>query len=68
MIMSNKKIGMFRVKLLNILGKVGTHILFLIILFSGKNIILYILNDISLFKLHKIIFLPENLNKNSRFH
>ena len=45
------------------LRRVGTHIYFLIIFFSGKNIILCILKGISPFKMHKIIFFPENLKK-----
>ena len=46
---------------LKILGRVGTHI-FLIIFFSGKNIILCILKGEMPFKMHKkYIFFPENL-------
>ena len=45
----NKKIGIVRVTGLKILGRVCTHI-FLICLFSP-------------FKMHKIIFLQENLKK-----
>ena len=40
----NKKVNVFRVAGLKILGRVGTHI-FLIIFFSGKNIISYILKS-----------------------
>ena len=48
---------------LNILGRVGTHIFF-----SGKkNVILCILKGISPFKMHKILFFPENLKKKSKF-
>ena len=35
--------------------------------FSGKNIFLCILKGILPFKIHKIIFFPENLKKNLRF-
>ena len=61
-----KKISVFRVTGLKNLGRVGTHI-FLMIFFSRKNIILYILKGISPFKMHKIIFFPENLKKNLGF-
>ena len=53
----NKKISVFLVTGLKILGCVGTHF------FSGKNIILCILKGISPFKMHKFIFFPENLKK-----
>ena len=50
---------MFRVTGQKNVGRVGT-----LILFSGKkNIILCILKGISPFKMHKIIFFSENLNK-----
>ena len=55
----NKKINVFRVTSLKILGRVGTHI-FRIgthnFFFWKKNIILCILKGISPFKMHKIIF------------
>ena len=55
----NKKINVFRVKGLKVLGRVSTHKFFYI---SGKNIILCILKGILPFKMHKIIyFFPENL-------
>ena len=41
---------------------VGTHNFF-IIFFSGKNYIVCILKGISPFKMHKIIYFPENLKK-----
>ena len=49
-----KKIGVFRVTDLTILGRVDTH--FLIFFFLGKNIILCILKGIWPLKMHKIIF------------
>ena len=52
----NKKINVFRVTGLKILGRVGTHIFF-IIFFSGKK------NDFMHFKMHKVIFFPEKLKK-----
>ena len=55
--------SMFRVTGLKILGRVGTHIFFNYFFFSGKKLILCILKGISPFKMHKIIFLPENLEK-----
>ena len=54
-----KKISVFRVTGLKILGRVGIHIFF----FYGKNIILFILKGILPIKMHKIIFFPENLKK-----
>ena len=53
---------MFQVTILKILGKVGTHIFFN---YSPpqKSIILCILKGILPFKMHKIIFFPENLKK-----
>ena len=51
-----KKISVFRVK-----GQ--THFLFNYFFFLEKNIILYILKGISPFKMHKILFFPENLKK-----
>ena len=57
MVRLNKKISVFLVTGLKILGRVGKHIFF-----SGK-IILCIMKGISHFKMHKIIYLPENLEK-----
>ena len=59
----NKK-NKFRLTGLKILGWVGTHT-FLITFFSEKkkSIILCILKGISPFKMHKIIYFPENLKK-----
>ena len=51
----NKKISVFLVTGLKILGRVGTHIFFLFF-FLEKNIILCILKGIWPFKMHKIIF------------
>ena len=53
---------MFRVIGQKILGRVGTYIFFNFF-FPGKNIILCILKGISPFKMHKMIFFPENLKK-----
>ena len=53
---------MFWVTGLKILGRVGLHIFF-IIFFLEKDIILCILKGISPFKMHKIIYFPENLKK-----
>ena len=61
LIRPNKKISVFRVTGLKILGRVGTHILLLF--FSGKNIILCVLKGETPFKMHKIILFPENLKK-----
>ena len=57
--------SVFQVTGLKILGRVGTHIFFLMFFFSGKKpIILSILEGILPFKMHKIIFFfPENLKK-----
>ena len=52
---------MFQITAAKILGRVGAHI------FSGKKLIVCILKGISPFKMHKIIFFPENLKK-SRFY
>ena len=60
---ASSEICMFWVTGLN-LGRVGTHKLFLIIFFSGKNIILCKMP----FKMHKFIFFPRKYEKNSRFH
>ena len=49
---TNKKISVFRITGLKILGRVDTHISFF---FSGKNIILYILKGILPFKMYKNI-------------
>ena len=57
---NKKKISVFRVTGLKILGRVGTHINFFIFFFC---IILCILKGISPFKMHKIIFYPQNLKK-----
>ena len=59
-----KKIGVFRVTGLKILGRVGTHMFFL----EKKNIILCILKGNSPFKMHKIIFFSIKPEKNCRFH
>ena len=61
----NKKIGVLRVTGLKTLGRVGRHTCccFFNCFFSGKQIILCILKDILPFKMHKIIFFPENLGK-----
>ena len=64
----NKKISVFRVTGLKILGRVGTHFFFNYFFFPGKNIFSCILKGISPFKMHKIIYFPENLKKNSRFY
>ena len=48
---------------LKILGRVGTYIILIIFFFWKKNIILYILKGIWPFKMHKIIFFPENPRK-----
>ena len=48
-----KKINVFWVAGLKILGRVGTHILFNYFFFFGKNIILCILKGKMPFKMHK---------------
>ena len=58
----NKKISVFRVSGLKILGRINTYIFF-----SGKNVILCILKGILPFKMHKIIVFPENLKKKLGF-
>ena len=58
----NKEISAFRVTGLKILGRVGTHI-FLIIFFLGNIQFYAFLKAILPFKMHKIIFFPENLKK-----
>ena len=59
-----KKINLFLVSGLKILGRVGTHIFF----FSGKiYMILCILKGISPFKMHKIIFFSRKPEKNPGF-
>ena len=66
LIRPNEKTSVFQVTGLNILARVGTHIFFL--KKKNKKIILCILEGISPFKMHKIIFFtrtPENI---SRFH
>ena len=55
----NKKICVFWVMGLKIFGRVGTHIFYLFF-FLEKNIIL---KGILPFKMHTIIFFPENLKK-----
>ena len=55
------KKSMFRVTGLKILGRVGTHTCMFLSILSGKNIILCILKGKMPFKMHKIIFFPENL-------
>ena len=62
----NKKISVFRVTGLKILGRVGTHIFF-IIFFLEIKIILCIWKGISSFKMHQIIFFPEKPEKNRGF-
>ena len=57
----NKALSVFQITGAKILGRVGSRI------FSGKKIIVCILKGISPFKMHKIIFFPENLKK-SRFY
>ena len=59
----NKKISVFRETGLKILGRVGTHIFFNNFFGGKKYIILCILKGILPFKMHKIIFFPENLKK-----
>ena len=59
----NKKISVFLVMGLKILGRVGTHI-FVNYFLLEKNIISCILKGEMPFKMHKIIyFFPENLKK-----
>ena len=41
----------------------GKHTYFFKLFFSGKNMILCILKGISPFKMHKIIYFPENMKK-----
>ena len=53
----NKKMSVFRVMGLKILGRVGTHI-FLIIIFSGKKNYAF-LKGISPFTMHKINFFQK---------
>ena len=55
LIRPNKKISVFRVTGLKILGRVGTHIFFKFF-FWNKNTILSILKGEMPFKMHKIIF------------
>ena len=58
----NKKIGVFRGMDLRILGRVG-HFL-LIFFFSEKKLYNFMHFERNLpFKMHKIIFFPENLKK-----
>ena len=58
MVRPDKKTSVFRVTGLKILGRVATHIFLL-----EKNIILCILKGISPFKMHKILFFLEYLEK-----
>ena len=67
MLRPNKKISVFRVTVLKILGRVGTHI-FLNYFFFWKNVILCFLKGISPFKMHKLYFFKKNMKKKSRFH
>ena len=54
------KKNVFRVTGLKILGRVYRHTkIFLIIFFLEKNIILFIFNSISPFKMHKITFFQK---------
>ena len=50
-----------------ILGRVGLHLLFLIIFFLEKNKIVCILKGISPFKMHKIIFISRKPEKHLGF-
>ena len=59
LIRPNKKISVILVTGLKILGRIGTHIIF----FWEKYVILCILKDEMPFKMHKIIYFPENLKK-----
>ena len=68
LIRPNKKINVFWVTGLQILGRVGTHIFFYHFFFWKKYIILCILKSILPFKMHKIIYFPEKNEKKSRFH
>ena len=52
----NKKISVFRVTGLKILGRIVTHIFFNHFFFWKKYIILCILKGISPFKMHKLIY------------
>ena len=54
-----KKVSVFQVTGLKILGRVGIHIFFL----EKNNTILCILKGEMPFKMHKIVFFPENLKK-----
>ena len=58
----NKKISVFRVTGLKILGRVGTHVFFFFFL-NFFFIILCILKGEMPFKMHKINFSPENMKK-----
>ena len=60
----NKKISVFGVTELKILGRVGTFDFF----FWKKKIILCILKGILPFKMHKIIFFSRKLEKKYRFY
>ena len=54
----NKKISVFQVTGLKILGRVGTHIFLIFFFFWKKYYFMHLA-----FKMHKIIFFPENLKK-----
>ena len=60
---TTKKISVFQVTGLKNLGRVGTQIFYLIIFFLEKIKFYAFLKGISPFKMHKIIFFPENLRK-----
>ena len=53
-----------RLTYLKILGRVGTIFFFNYFFWGEKNIILCILKGKTPFKMHKIIFFPENFKKN----
>ena len=55
----NKKVSVFQVKGLKILGRVGAHVF--LNKNSCKNIILCILKGILPFKMHEFIYFTENL-------
>ena len=63
----DKKISVFPVTGPKILGRVGT-LSFSIIFFLEKNKNLCILKGSLPFKMHKIIYFPENLKQISMFH
>ena len=63
----NKKISVFRVTGLKILGRVGTQVFFKLN-WGGGVIILCILKGISPFKMHNIIIVSRKPEKNYSFH